>query len=389
MSHVFHAPHAIITGAGSRQQLPDQVQQLGLRKVLLVTDAFLVQSGTIEPFVAHLAERGIHASVFADVQPDPTDLNVAAGVAAYQVASAEGVVAIGGGSPIDTAKMIAASVANPGPLSRFQGYHLIPHAGPPVIVIPTTAGTGSEATKVAVIIDTARDVKMMILDAKLMPRIAIIDFELSLTMPPALTAYVGVDTLTHGLEAFVSRKANAMTDPLAASTIALCAQHLRTAWSHPGDRPAREAMAIAALHGGLAFTNSGLCLVHGMSRPLGAVFHLAHGLSNAVLLPTVTRFSLPGAPARYAQAARLMNLATASDPDALAGERLVEGLAQLNRDLRIPTLAECLGNQQERFRAHTRKMAADALASGSPGNNPRIPNEAEIVALYEEAWAFA
>lgn len=383
---VFHAPAAIITGAGSRAQLPEYVASLGARAVLLVTDAFLVRTGVIEPFVRTLQARGIAAAIFDRVQPDPTDLNVADGVAAYQQAQAEAIVAIGGGSPIDCAKVISASLANPGSLARFQGYHQIALAGPPVIAVPTTAGTGSEATKVAVITDTTRQVKMMMLDAKLMPRFAFVDVELSLSMPPALTAHVGVDTLTHGIEAYVSRKANALTDPLAQSTICLTGQHLRTAWSEPGNVEARSAMAIAALHGGMAFTNSGLCLVHGMSRPLGAVFHLAHGLSNAVLLPAVTRFSLPGALERYATVARWMKLASSADSDAEAGELLVAGLVALNRDLRVPTLRECLHGDEAAFQAVTAKMASDALASGSPANNPVVPTAEQIVALYDEAW---
>ena len=237
MTTIFHAPAAIIAGAGCRSQLPDYVAMLNARTVLLVTDAFLVNTGVIAPFVAALKASGIKAVVFDRVQPDPTDVNVADGVAAYQQAQAEALIAIGVGSPIDCAKVISASLANPGSLARFQGYHQIPLAGPPVIAVPTTAGTGSEATKAAVITDTTRQVKMMMLDAKLMPRFAFVDVELSLSMPPALTAHVGVDTLTHGLEAYVSRKANALTDPLAQSTICLTSQHLRTAWSEPTFRP--------------------------------------------------------------------------------------------------------------------------------------------------------
>jgi len=386
MNHLFHAPHAIHTGAGCRAELPGCAAVLGLRQVLIVTDEFLVRSGVIQPFVDALAAAGIAAAVFDAVQPDPTDANVAAGVAAYRQANAEGLIAIGGGSPIDAAKVIAVSLTNPGPLSQFQGYHQVEKVGPPVIVLPTTAGTGSEATKAAVITDTGRQVKMMMLDAKLMPRIAIVDYELSLSMPPALTAHVGVDTLTHGLEAYVSRKANALTDPLAQSCIELTAGHLRNAWSEPGNRPAREGMAMAALHGGMAFTNSGLCLVHGMSRPLGALFHIPHGLSNAVLLPTVTRYSLFGAPARYAEVARMMKLAGAGESDEAAGEALVAGLEQLNQDLAVPTLADCLKQDYGTFRPHLEKMAGDALASGSPGNNPRVPTAEEIVELYEQAW---
>lgn len=343
----------------------------------MVTDAFLVQTGVIQPFLDQFHAAGIDAAVFDRVQPDPTDANVAEGVAAFVAQQADALVAIGGGSPIDCAKVIAISFANPGALEQFQGYHRVAKPGPPVIAVPTTAGTGSEATKVAVITDTTRHVKMMMLDAALMPRLAFVDFELSISMPPALTAHVGVDTLTHGIEAYVSRKATALTDPLALSCIGLCARHLRQAWAEPNDRSAREGMAIAALHGGMAFTNSGLCLVHGMSRPLGAVFHLAHGLSNALLLPAVTRFSIAGNRERYAHVAEILGLER--DADALA-----DGLEELNADLRVPRLSACV--DEAAFFQAIPKMAQDAQDSGSPANNPLVPTAGEIEALYREAF---
>ncbi len=336
-------------------------------------------NGLIDELGALLRKSGVEASVFADVQPDPTDENIRLGLAAYRESGAEAIIAVGGGSPIDAAKAIGSLVHNEGPLSAFQGYHRIPVPGPPLVAIPTTAGTGSEATKVAVITDTARQVKMMILDRKLMPAVAIVDYELSMSMPPALTAHVGVDTLTHGIEAYVSRKANAMTDPIALSCIGLTARHLPTAFREPGNREAREAMAVAACQGGMAFTNSRLCLVHGMSRPIGALYHLPHGLSNAVLLPTVTRYSLSGAAERYAEVARVMGLGGTA-------EALIDGLERLNEDLAIPRLGACLRCTRDEFEASLAKMAADALASGSPNNNPLIPTADEIVALYRQAW---
>jgi alcohol dehydrogenase class IV len=253
-------------------------------------------------------------------------------------------------------------------------------------VIPTTAGTGSEATKAAVITDTQRLVKMMMLDANLMPRISIVDYELSLTMPADLTAHVGVDTLVHGMEAFVSKRANGMTDPLAISCIQLTACHLLTAYQEPGNRRAREAMALAACQGGMAFSSSGLCLVHGMSRPIGAIFHLAHGLSNAILLTAVTRFSLPGAPERYAHISRQMGFCESGVSDERAGEALIEGLENFNAQLRIPKLRNALRTDRHVFESHLRKMADDALASGSPQNNPVVPSAEEIIELYRRAW---
>ena len=338
----FNVPPTIIVGAGASRELPTQIKRLRATRVLLVTDRFFEQNGLAAHIVQLLDQEGIAAHVVADVQPDPTVGNVQAGLRAYHGSQAEAIVALGGGSPIDAAKAIAILTTNPEPLSQYAGYHNIPNAGAPLIVIPTTAGTGSEVTKVAVITDTERDVKMMILDLHLLATVALVDYELTMSMPRGLTALVGVDTLTHGIEAYVSRKSNGLTDPIALSCMRLVASHLATAWNESGNRTAREAMALAACQGGMAFSNSSVCLVHGMSRPIGAVFHLPHGLSNAVLLPTVTRFSLSGAPQRYATIARTMGVASEQDSDEAAGQTLVDGLEALNVRLAIPRLGACL-----------------------------------------------
>jgi len=382
----FDAPSAIVHGGGSRQRLPEIAKELGGTRVLLVTDPGMIVLGVAEQIRELLTSAGLAVATFDDVQPDPTDVNVAAGVEALQAHRADLVVAVGGGSPIDAAKVIALRTANPGPLADYMGLHRIKNAGLPLIAVPTTAGTGSEATKVAVITNTARDVKMMMLSTPLMPRVAIADYELTMSMPKPLTAAVGVDTLTHGIEAYVSKQANALTDPLALECISLCARNLQTAWQSPDDRAAREGMMLAATLGGLAFCNSSVCLVHGMSRPLGVAFHIPHGLSNAVLLPTVTRFSVEAAPARYATVARTIGCALQSDSDTTANAVLIDWLEALNRSLELPRLADCRGVARTRFDEMLNKMASDALASGSPGNNPRVPTADEIVELYKQAW---
>ena len=267
MEATFDTPSRILFGAGSRWRLSEELRRIPVSRTLLVTDRRLQELGTLQSFQEQLKRDGIETTVFSEVQPDPTDQNVAAGLDCLRSSNAEALVAIGGGSVIDAAKVIGVAATNPQPLSAFQGYSKIPNRGLPLVVIPTTAGTGSEASKAAVVTDTQRQVKMMMLDANLMPRVSIVDYELSLTMPPNLTAHVGVDTLVHGMEAFVSRRANAMTDPLALSCIQLAARHLLTAYREPGNRAAREAMALAACQGGMAFTNSSVCLVHGMSHP--------------------------------------------------------------------------------------------------------------------------
>ncbi|MFM9963698.1 MAG: iron-containing alcohol dehydrogenase [Planctomycetaceae bacterium] len=386
MTSAFHVPATILTGGGVRREAVAQLQRLTVQRVLLVTDAGMMQLGPAREIAGLLEEAGLSVTIFDGVQPDPTDTNVADGLTLYRSEGCEALVAVGGGSPIDAAKAISVLTTNSMPLSRYAGYHQIPNAGAPLIAIPTTAGTGSEATKVSIITDTERDVKMMMLSVHLLPTVALVDYELTLSMPPSLTAAVGVDTLTHGIEAYVSRKAHGMTDPLALSCIQLVAKHLRRAYREPLNHEARAGMMLAACQGGMAFANSSVCLVHGMSRPIGAVFHVPHGLSNAVLLPTVTRFSWSAHVERYATVARLLGCCPFHVADERAAESLVGGLEQLNSDLDIPRLRACRGVEEVRFRASLTKMAADALASGSPQNNPRVPTANEIVSLYEAAW---
>ncbi len=382
----FNIPSSVIIGGGASAELLPQLRRLGVSRVLVVTDAFMVKSGVVGRILEPLKEGGIGTAVFDGVQPDPTVQNVRDGLALYHSSGAEAVVAIGGGSPLDAGKAISILTTNPEPLADYMGYHKIPKAGAPLLAIPTTAGTGSEVTKVAVITDTERDVKMMILDQHLLPVVALVDYELTLSMPAPLTAHVGVDTLTHGIEAYVSRKAGEMTDPIALSCIRLAATHLVKAWENPGNLAAREGMMLSATQGGMAFANSSVCLVHGMSRPLGLLFHIPHGLSNAMLLPAVTRFSLPGAEARYATVARTMGLCAADASDASAAASLVEGLEKLNARLEVPRIRDFKGATLEVFEAALEKMASDALASGSPANNPVVPTAPEIIKLYREAW---
>ena len=382
----FNAPGTVIVGGGASSKITQQVRRLGGYKVIIVTDSYFVTSGLIEKLVNQLKAEKIETVIFSEVQPDPTVHNVEVGLELLRSSNANIIIAIGGGSPIDAAKAIAVMATNEAPLSKYMGYNKIPRAGFPLIVIPTTAGTGSESTKVAVITDTEKNVKMMILDKYLMPTVALVDYRLTVSMNRSLTAHVGVDTLTHGIEAYVSQKANAMTDPLALSCIELASRNLIMAWKDPKNEIAREAMALAACQGGMAFSNSSVCLVHGMSRPLGALFHLAHGLSNAVLLPVITRFSVKGAWQRYATIARIMKLAKATESDEDAAMKLVAGLEELNKKLEIPALRFCEGIDYHKFEESLEKMAQDALSSGSPQNNPIIPTVTEIISLYREAW---
>jgi alcohol dehydrogenase len=379
-------PPAVAIGAGVSNTLAAEVRQLGGQRVLLVTDAFLVAQGVVDRYVDLLVADGLNVALFDGVEPDPTDSAVTAGLVRLREQEADVVVALGGGSVIDAAKMIAAATANPAPLTEYMGYHKLGSAGMPLVAVPTTAGTGSEATRVAVITNTESNIKMMILDGHLVPSAVLVDFELSMSMPAALTAHVGVDTLTHGIEAYVSSAASPFTDMFALACISLVAANLEDAWRDPGNRTAREGMALAAFYGGVAFSNSSVCLVHGMSRPLGVVFHVPHGLSNAVLLPTITGYSLAASTTRYASVARAMGLASAEDADSVAGAKLVDGLQALNERLGVPRLRDLNGVDEVTFAASLEKMAADALASGSPDRNPRVPALGDVIDLYREVW---
>ncbi len=381
----LHLPQDLVIGGGTSDDLAEHVTRIGIARPLVVSDRFLLDEGPAGPLVERLQSAIPDVATFGDVQPDPTLANVQGALQALRDHEADGVVAIGGGSPMDTAKAAAVAFANEGDVRDYAGYHNVPGPGLPLVAVPTTAGTGSEVTRVAVITDTDRDVKMMMLDGHLMARIAISDYRLTISTPAALTSWVGVDSLTHAIEAYVSTKATVLTDMLALQAARLIGAHLRRAVGAPDDEQAREAMMLGATLAGAAFSNASVALVHGMSRPIGAHFHLAHGLSNALLLPAVTRFSVGGAPARYATIAREMGLAQAGDADDTACERLVEELERLNADLEIPSLSQA-GVEREHFERVVADMAQAALDSGSPGFNPRPSTKEEIVALYHEAY---
>ena len=365
-------PPTLIIGAGASLQVVSEANGLGVLRPLLVVDPYLCDSRA-----AKLLQESLPTAVFRGVRPDPDLEIVAQGLDALRAHRADGVIALGGGSAIDAAKAIAILATNAGPLADYMGYHKIPSAGLPLIAIPSTAGTGSEATRITVITDGPRRLKMMILDGHLLPTVALVDYELSLSMPAALTAAVGLDSLTHALEAYVSRKASPFSDAIALEAGRLIVPHLRRAYRNPQDLPAKEAMMTGATLAGMAFSNASVALVHGMSRPLGAYFHIPHGLSNAMLLPTVTRFSYLANPDRYDAFAVHTGL----------GADLLAALDAFNCDLHVPSLRE-FGVTEAEYRSALSQMADDALASGSPANNPRVPTRDEILALYQEVYAF-
>lgn len=379
-------PRILRVGGGASRQLPDLLAGLGLHRPFLVTDAFLSESGLLDPLLHDLKRAGFAARIFAGTVPDPTVASIEAGLAALKEGDHDCVVGFGGGSPLDSAKAIAMLAVHGGRMADYRVPHVQDAPGLPVIAIPTTAGTGSEATRMCVITDGRTDEKMLCAGLAYLPVVALVDYELTLTKPPRLTADTGIDSLTHAIEAHVSRRANPFSDAMALSAMRLIAPNLRRVWADPGDRPAREAMMAGALQGGIAFSNSSVALVHGMSRPMGAHFHVPHGLSNAMLLPAVTAWSAPFATRRYAACSRAMGLVAEGEGDQSAVVRLVEELVRLNHDLEVPTPASH-GIDGDRWHDLIPAMCEQALASGSPANNPRVPTIEEMSQLYRQVWS--
>jgi alcohol dehydrogenase class IV len=382
----FSIPPTVITGAGASEKVGEQAKRLGATNALIITDPGIAKIGYADQIAKHLHNNGIANSIFTNVTPDPTLQNVTDGLKQYLAENCDVIVSIGGGSAIDCGKGIAIKLTNDGEFADYMGVDKIPNPGAPLIAIPTTGGTGSEVSKVTVITDTARNVKMMLSSACLLASVALVDPLLSLTTPPHFTAAVGVDALTHAIEAYISKRAQPLTDALALKAIGLISGSLRQAWADGENIPARTDMMLGASIAGMAFSNSSVALVHGMSRPIGAYFHIHHGLSNAVLLLDVMEFSVVGAPQRFADIAKAMgepidglSLMQQADTAISAVERLVN-------DVQMPRLGE-IDIDKDKFEQILDQMAADAIASGSPANNPRQATQEEIVALYRKCFS--
>lgn len=383
-AQAFRVPPTIHFGEHAVAYVGNEAKRLGARKALLVTDEVLARIGTIEPVVMSLRNNGIDVVVFDGVNCEPILGHVDEGLRLLAEGQCDVLIACGGGSPIDAAKAISVMATNSGQIKDYMGLDKFKVPGVPVIAVPTTAGTGSEATMFSIITDNDNDVKMLIGSPFLMPKAAIVDPLLTHKLPRGLTAATGLDALTHAIEAYVSVKAQPMTDVLAISAIKLISEYLPLAWGSPNDREARAKTMLGALQAGMAFSNSSVALVYGMSRPIGANFHIPHGISNAVLLGIVMDYSIQGNPDRYADVARALGVGNGGQDLMGVAQAGAEKVKRLIRMLEVPTLTE-LGVSREKLEPVVTKMAEDAIASGSPGNNPRQPTAEEIVELYYAA----
>lgn len=380
---LFKTPEYTLIGSKALEEAKPYLKKCG-KKALIVTGKHVVLSDMMAELKKALEEIGIAYFVFDGITGEPTNVMIDEGIAAYKENGCDFCIGIGGGSPLDSAKAIAAMITNEGKIADYNG-KVIEKPIPPVVAIPTTAGTGSEATQFTVITDVEKDIKMLLKGGYLVPKIAIVDPAYTYSAPKSITAATGMDALTHAIEAYTSRKALPVTDTLAVSAVKRIMKYLPAAYKDGSDEKARYEMSVASYEAGICINNSTVTLVHGMSRPIGALFHVAHGISNAMLLTKCLAFALDGAYEKFANLGREIGAATAEDDDKTASEKLIEALNEICKICEIPTLLE-YGIPKDEFFAHMEKMAHDALTSGSPGNTMKPISEQDIIEIYKKLW---
>ena len=385
MSHSINLPRIMQVGKNARSHLPEILNSLGAKRPLIITDKMMVSLGYIDQIQNLLKAENIESDYFDETIPEPTSASIEAGVNHVKTHQYDAIIAVGGGSPIDSAKAISILSKFGGEIGDYKFPRQVNEIGLPIIAIPTTAGTGSECTRFTIITDDKTSEKMLCAGLGFLPVAAIIDYELTMSLPARTTADTGIDALTHAIEAYVSKKASPYSDAQAIAAMKLIGPNLQIAYHEPGNESAREKMMLGSTFAGIAFSNASVALVHGMSRPIGAFFHVPHGLSNAMLLPMITEFSIQAAPERYADCAKAMGVAHIDDSHEVANQKLVQALAEINKDLKVPTLAE-FGVDRKYFDEVVQTMAEQALASGSPSNNPIAPTIAEMISLYKQLW---
>lgn len=383
MADLFMMPGKMISGAGALRASQEAFRELG-SKALVVADPAMEPLGNLKQITDMLDEIHIPYAVFDGITGEPDDRMIEEGALRYQTERCDFLIGLGGGSAMDAMKAIGLLAAWGGTLAEalVSGAK---RANIPMAAVPTTAGTGSEATQFAVITNRRTQVKMLLKGPGLMPDLAVIDPRFTATVPRTVTAATGIDALTHAIEAYTSKQAQPMSDLFAVSACRRIFKNLKAAWENGEDPEHRSQMAAAALEAGIAFNNSSVTLVHGMSRPLGALFHIPHGLSNAMLLNVCLRYAAGGAPNRFARLAVACGFAKPFECPQDAAEKLLACVAGLLRTLEIPTPAE-YGIDREAFMEKIPKMAADAFASGSPANTRREIDPPAMERLYLELW---
>ena len=371
-------------GAGARRMLADEFRGRGYVRAFVVTDKDLIRFGVAGKVTGVLDEAGIAYEIFSDLKPNPTVKNVQAGVEAFRRSGADAIVAIGGGSAMDTAKAVGIIAANPafGDVVSLEGTAPTANRSVPVFALPTTAGTAAEVTINYVITDEANTKKMVCVDPKDIPAVAIIDAELMAAMPRGLTAATGMDALTHAIEGYITKGAWTLTDMFELKAVELIARWLPAAVENGADTEAREGMAVAQYIAGMGFSNVGLGLVHGMAHPLGAFYDIPHGVANALLLPYVMQYYMESSLVKFGDVARAMGVDTAGMDTRQAAQAAVDAVRALAVRVGIPQRLSSLGVREEELP----RLAASALADVCTPGNPRDTSAEEILALYREAF---
>ncbi|WP_047289570.1 MULTISPECIES: iron-containing alcohol dehydrogenase [Pseudomonas] len=377
----FKIANKLITGQGAIEQLDAELARLQIRNPLIVTDAILVKSGTVDLALAHLGGRAYR--IFDEVQPEPEIAIVQACTQAYRAGGHDGLIGLGGGSAIDIAKAVAAFAGHEGALEELFGVDQVQRKGPPLIAIPTTAGTGSEVTNVAILSDKVAQLKKGIVSDYLLPDVALVSPVMTLTCPRSVTAASGVDALVHAVESYLSLNGSPITDSLALGAIRLIVRALPKAYANPANLQAREDMATASLMAGMAFGNAGVGAVHALAYPLGGRFNIAHGVSNALLLPYVMAWNKMACVERFRDIAQAMDLPIAGLSDGQAAEQAVQAMAALCAAVDIPTGMRSFGVPEDAIPA----MALEAAGiQRLMRNNPRQLSPGDIEQIYRAAY---
>lgn len=382
MSH-FVIPNHTVVGTNVLGEAAPLLKKMG-NKAFTVTGRHVAVSNMMKQLTALLDENGIGCVIFDGITGEPTDTMIENGVEMLKSSGCDFIIGIGGGSPLDSAKAIAAMAVNEGSIADYNGKEITGEILP-LAAIPTTAGTGSEATKFTVITDSEKGIKMLLKGDVLVPKLAIVDSSFTVGAPKSVTSATGLDALTHAVEAYTSRKAFSMTDTLAVSAVKRIMKYLPIAYKEPDNSLAREQMSIAALEAGICINNSSVTIVHGMSRPIGALFHVPHGMSNAMLLKECLSFAVSGAYEKFANLGRETGVASDSDSDETAAEKFIDSLQNICDVCEIPTL-EQYGIDRDEYYSKISKMATDAVASGSPANTVKEVTVDDCIEIYKKLY---
>lgn len=382
MSH-FVIPNHTVVGTNVLGEAAPLLKKMG-NKAFIVTGRHVAVSDMMKQLTDLLDENGIDCVIFDGITGEPTDTMIENGVEMLKSSGCDFIIGIGGGSPLDSAKAIAAMAVNEGSIADYNGKEITGEILP-LAAIPTTAGTGSEATKFTVITDSEKGIKMLLKGDVLVPKLAIVDSSFTVGAPKSVTSATGLDALTHAVEAYTSRKAFSMTDTLAVSAVKRIMKYLPIAYREPDNSLAREQMSIAALEAGICINNSSVTIVHGMSRPIGALFHVPHGMSNAMLLKECLSFAVSGAYEKFANLGRETGVASDSDSDETAAEKFIDSLQNICDVCEIPTL-EQYGIDRDEYYSKISKMATDAVASGSPANTVKEVTVDDCIEIYKKLY---